>query len=507
MKKRFFRISAALLASVMLMLSVGCSRADYDFSLDEAAGARESLPLTHIINPDSEVRGVWIASVFNIDFPSSSDLSAYQLKSELDDIIYTCRKSGFNTIFFQVRPSCDALYDSDIFPVSEWLTHSGYLAFDPLEYIVNVAHRNNIFVHAWVNPLRVSVNTADVSALPDDSPAKAHPDWVVEYNGRLYFDAGIPEVRSLVADGVREIVRKYDVDGVVFDDYFYPYPAADQSGAIIPFDDRDTYARYGSSSTNIEDWRRENINSMIRDCFDAVHSTDVECMFGVSPFGVWANDNGVNGGSATRNLEAYSELYCDALAWARGGYVDYLSPQLYWQFTNEISPFDVVMRWWNAALDGTGVKLIPSHALHQYGEAWTDPSGELSEQIEYARAEKNYYGSVCYGYSKLKSNSCGAADELKRTFADERVYTNIQSNGLGVSVQSPENGAVVSERRAYVTGTCDPYYPLTLNGKPVSINKNGSFSLFSTLEDGENELIFEQNGKEYRHKVFLGSAG
>ena len=501
MKKNILRIAAVALITAMLAILSSCSRGDYDFSLAEAPLDGDSLPLMHLIDPDSEVRGVWIASVYNIDFPSRSDLTPYELKCELDNIISSCTECGINTIYFQVRPSCDALYASDIFPVSEWLTHGGYLSFDPLEYILDAAHHNNIFVHAWVNPLRVSVNSTDISSLPGKSPAKAHPDWVVEYNGQLYFDAGIPEVRSLVSDGVREIVEKYDVDGVVFDDYFYPYPTYDEAWHAIPFDDAETFAEYGSDSTNIEDWRRGNINSMIRACFEAVHSADSECVFGVSPFGVWQNNDGKNGGSDTTNLQAYSELYCDALAWAKGGYVDFLSPQLYWDFKTESSPFDVVMRWWNAALDGTGVKLIPSHALHNYNGVWANPAGEISEQIAYARAEKTYFGSVCYGYSVIRDNICGAADELAHTYSDEIVYTNILSNGLGVTVSSPENGSVTYESRTYLIGSCDPFYPLTVNGSPVSLTKSGYFSLFVTLEEGENVLVFEQNGKKYEYKI------
>lgn len=501
MKKSFFRYILSLLSVLIMLTLVGCGRgSDYDLSADEAERAAELPSLTHIINPDSEVRGVWIASVFNINFPSSPDLSVSALKAEIDDIIATCAKSGINTIYFQVRPSCDALYDSDIFPVSEWLTHSGRLTFDPLEYILDTAHRNNIFVHAWVNPLRVTVNSSDIDSLPDGSPAKEHPEWVVEYADRLYLNAGIPEVRSLVADGVREIVRKYDVDGVVFDDYFYPYPVAGEDGAIIPFDDGDTFKKYGGGKT-LADWRRDNINSMIRDCYNAVHGADTECVFGVSPFGVWQNNDGKNGGSDTRNLEGYSELYCDALAWARGGYVDYLSPQLYWDFSTASSPFDVILRWWNANLDGTGVKLIVSHALHQYGEAWTDPDGIIAAQIEYARAEKTYHGSVCYGYAKLRDNYAKAADELAAVFKDEIIYTNIQSTGLGVTVSSPADGSVTYENKTYLVGSCDPAYPLTVDGTPISITKSGYFNMFVSLKAGKNVFVFEQNGKKYEYTI------
>lgn len=504
--KKLIKISALFISLAALLLSLAGCDSDYDLSLAEANRDSEMYSLTRIINPDSEVRGVWIASVYNINFPSTSDLSAAKLMAEIDDIISFCRESGINTVYFQVRPSCDALYDSDIFPVSEWLTHSGKLDFDPLGYILEKAHQNNIFVHAWVNPLRVTVNSDDISSLPDGSPAKDNPDWVVEYGGKLYLDAGIPEVRSLVADGVREIVKKYDVDGVVFDDYFYPYPVKGENGAVLEFADAETYKTYGGGK-QLADWRRDNINSMIRDCYNAVHGADTDCQFGVSPFGVWQNNNGKNGGSDTRNLEGYNDLYCDALAWAEGGYVDYLSPQIYWDFSSPTSPFDVVVRWWNSRLDGTGVKLIVSHALYQYGEAWSEPRGIMAEQITYARAEKTYYGSVCYGYAKLKENHSGVREELAAVYSDEIVYTDIQSNGLGVVVSSPADGSVTAESKTYMIGAADPLYPLTVNSEPVSMTKSGYFNIFVSLKPGKNVFVFEQNGKKYEYTITYKTSG
>ena len=234
MKKRSLWLFILIIMLTSLLSS--CFRDDYDMTADTLDKSQSSIQLRHILDPDSEVRGVWIASVYNIDYPSRADLSAEELKSEIDSILDTCEKNKLNTIFFQVRPSCDALYDSDIFPVSGSISTEGKLVFDPLEYIVREAHQRNIFIHAWVNPLRVTMNTHDISSLDDKSPAKLHPDWTVAYDdGKLYLNAGMPEVRELVADGVREIVSKYDVDGIVFDDNFYPYPVYGDDGKLAQF--------------------------------------------------------------------------------------------------------------------------------------------------------------------------------------------------------------------------------------------------------------------------------
>ncbi len=455
----------------------------------------------HLIDPDSEVRGVWIASVWNLDYPSRPDLTADELRAELDGILSVMAENGLNTLFFQVRPAADALYDSDLFPVSQALSTSGTLTFDPLRYLVETARPQNIRVFAWVNPLRATLTGTDVSALPDGHPAKSHPDWTVAYaDGRLYFNAGLPEVRQLVTDGVREIVTKYDVDGVVFDDYFYPYPA---NGA--EFEDGDAFRQYGGSFSDLGDWRRDNINRLIESCFETVHFIDPECLFGVSPYGVWQNSDGKNGGSDTASFEAYKSLFCDAPAWIEGGYIDFLSPQIYWDFETKQAPFDTVLRWWNDRLDGTNIKLWVSHACYKYGEEdWSDPTGQLCQQITYARSERAYYGSILYGYDELKNNTRGAAEDTKEAFSPEIIYSPTLSNGLGVSVSSPVPGTELDGASTYIMGLSDPYYPLTVDGKKVGRTKSGYFSFTVTLERGENTFVFEQNGKKYTYTVWFG---
>ena len=363
-------------------------------------------------------------------------------------------------------------------------------------------------IHAWVNPLRITVSPKELDALPESSPARKNPDWVIKYaDGKLYFNAGIPEVQKLVADGVAEIVRKYDVDGVVFDDYFYPYPVYDENGKIEEFDDKETYALYGSGYDDLGDWRRNNINKIIKSVYETVHSIDDECVFGVSPFAVWQNNNGVNGGSDTKSFEGYNSLYCDALTWIKGGYIDYISPQIYWTFDTAASPFDVLTRWWNAAVDGSDVKLIVSHASYRYEEGeWSEPEGQLTEQITYARAEKAYRGSMFYGYDEIKRNIRGASDDLLKSYTQDIIYMDISSNGRDIAITSPENGFVTSADSTYIVGLCDPYYPLTVTGgkltaQKVSMTKSGYFNLYVKLEEGENIFLFEQNGKELRFSV------
>ncbi len=366
-----------------------------------------------------EMRGVWLASVWGIDFPKKQGQSAEDLKKEADEIIKTVKETGLNSIFFQVRPMSDALYDSKIFPTSAWLTGKQGAplpdGFDPLEYMVEACHSQGIELHAWVNPLRITNGTAtspkiNFEDLAESNPARQHPEWVVTYaNANLCYDAGLPEVRQLIADGVKEIVQNYDVDGVIFDDYFYPYVINN-----MPFEDSETFAKYGEGYDTLADWRRDNINKIIKAVYDTVKAEDESVRFGVGPCGIWQNKDGDNGGSMTNGFEAYNVIYCDALAWIEGGYVDYIAPQLYWPHDSKEAPFLTLSKWWNRQTKGTGVDLYLSQASYRYAD-WNKP-GEMTKQITNARKLESFKGSIFYNYSSIANNAGGIKDELKEFY-------------------------------------------------------------------------------------------
>ena len=367
-----------------------------------------------ILSRDSEIRALWIASVANINFPSKRGLSADELKSEIDSILTEALENSMNTVILQVRPSSDALYKSKLFPSSEYLCNAQGedLTLDVLDYLTGEAHKLGIAVCAWVNPLRVSTSMNDArgnaALLCESNPAYKNPEYCVSYDGALYYNPGLPEVRSLVADGVKEIAENYPVDAILFDDYFYPYPA--ENGV---YDDSAAFAEHGNG-LDLEDWRRENVNAMIKSSYEAVKSANPDCYFGISPFGIWCNNDGSNGGSDTRGLSAYSAIYCDAKAWIAGGYIDFISPQLYWSFDTEVAPYAELCDWWDKALEGSDIPLIVSHAAYRC-EEWNNPD-EITNQIEYARAKKSYLGSAFYGYSAIRTNTGGVADCLREVY-------------------------------------------------------------------------------------------
>ncbi len=459
-------------------------------------------------NLTDEHRGVYIATVYNIDYPSKSGLDAETLAKELDDIVSTVKAIGANAIYFQVRPNSDALYDSSLFPVSSYLTGEtdGELpdGFDPLGYLVEAAHEQGIEVHAWVNPLRVTRGSlsnpkTDVNALAERHPARLSPWLTVAYAGELYYNPGLPEARALVAAGVKEIVENYDVDGVLFDDYFYPYPEKDANGVTLEFDDADEYSAFGGTYS-LEDWRRANTNSLIKTCYDAIKAVDGDCRFGVAPFGIWQNDNGQNGGSATLGMEAYSAIYCDALAWAEGGYVDYIAPQIYWSFSQSNAAYDIIADWWNARLDGTGVELYVSHAAYRYGtDSWTEAGvvDEMTAQLRYARKLITYKGSLMYGYEEIKDNVDGLSEELTGAYSDEVVYADPIGTGGDVTVVSPDNGSKTSEGEISLYCKSDPTVTVMYDGRKVSRHKDGSFILDVTLKDGKNYFEFYTKHGKY----------
>lgn len=380
-------------------------------------GTRALAPSAEAACERTEMRGLWIATVAGIDFPSAQNLNASALAKELDGIVRFAKSNGFNTLLFQVRPAADALYPSEIFPPSAVLSGRAGVPpdgdFDCLGYLLGAAHASGISLYAWVNPLRAGTGTAarpfDRASLAENSPAALHPEWTAAYGGALYFDAGIPAVRALVADGLREICENYAVDGIVFDDYFYPYPSGGEA-----FDDAATYKTYGGGFSEIGDFRRDSVNRLIKLCYDTVKRVRPAVRFGVSPHGIWKNGEG---GALPRGAAGYTDIYCDALSWVEGGYIDFLAPQLYLSFDHGAAPFGMLAEFWNGALRGSGVALYIGYGVYRYAEG-RYPRGEITAQVLYARSLSACRGGFYYGCAALRENAGGVLDELRTLFAE-----------------------------------------------------------------------------------------
>lgn len=455
---------------------------------------------------DNELRGVWIASVLNINFPSKTGLSANQMKAELDDIVKNCKEANLNAIFFQVRPAGDALYNSEYFPTSKYLTgkqgdpFKG--GFDPLAYIIEIAHKNNIELHAWINPYRITTDTTNLDSLAKNNPARNHPSWTVAYNGMLFYNPGLPEVRELITAGVIEIVKNYEVDGIHFDDYFYPYP----DGKGTAFGDAAAYEKYGSAYKTVDDFRRASVNKLVETVYKEIKKANRDVRFGIAPFGIWANKSERSPqGSATKGFESYYSIYSDSKAWIAGGYLDYICPQIYWAFGTAVAPFDVLVRWWSAAVDGTGVDLYIGHAAYKAPGDFKSET-EIPRQVEYARNYMGVSGSVFYGYANIAANDCKLKDNLAKIFASPKKITKPEPNGTGVTFGRPRTGSTVTDASVNVMGSSDPAYPVYYNGEKVTRTKSGFFSVYAPLKDGKNSIVFAQNSVNYTNEITKGKS-
>lgn len=336
------------------------------------------------------MRGMWVATTQNLDFPSKPGLSAKELRDEADALLDEASAMGINAIFLQVRPSADSLYPSHLFPWSSVL--SGVQGVTPdenvdiLEYWVSGAHARGMQLHAWINPFRVTASKNDV--LSQNHPAILHPEWtILHHDGRMYWNPGLQEVRQYIIDGVMEIVSRYEVDGVHFDDYFYP----DET-----FPDSATFAASGQN--DLLAWRRQNINALIRETNKTIDAYDSSVVFGVSPFGIWQNNTSSLSGSHTRGLESFAAHAADSRRWVKEGWVDYLAPQIYWQIGHELADYQTLVDWWVKQVNGTGVKLYIGLAGYRAVEAepgtvWY-AGEELARQLEMNRNNPGVSGSI-----------------------------------------------------------------------------------------------------------------
>ena len=377
------------------------------------------IPAAYAAQPAQDgMRGVWVSSVANIDYPSQQGLSADQLKSEADTILNNIAAMGLNTVFLQVRPSADALYQSALFPWSRYVSGTTGQApdgdFDVLAYWVEGAHSRGLQLHAWLNPYRITRDgKEELDALPETSPAKQHPEWVVEYEGNYYFNPGLPAVQQLVVDGAAEIVRNYDVDGIHLDDYFYPG---------TDFNDAAAYARYGEDFDDIGDWRRDNVNTLIASLDETVHAINPELSFGVSPAGIWDNKADNPKGSDTNGRSSYREIYCDSVEWVKRGTVDYICPQLYWSIGYEIADFEVLVDWWQDIVSTSDVALYIGIGAYRAAEAepgdvWYG-TAELERQLDMLDNSIDIQGEVFFSYASLMEAQ-GCSDFLTAHYAEK----------------------------------------------------------------------------------------
>ena len=355
-----------------------------------------------------EFRGVWVATVANIDWPSKRGVPVAQQKAELIRILDQMEALNLNALVLQVRPAGDAFYNSQLEPWSAWLTGSQGKSpepfYDPLQFAIEESHKRNIELHAWFNPYRAQAKQQ--FRLAGNHMAEQYPEYAYEYGDLLWMDPGAKVVQDKTYEVIMDVVRRYDVDGIHLDDYFYPYPEAG-----IEFPDSKTYSAYRAAGGSLSrgDWRRDNVNRLMKRLSEGIRAAKPYVKFGISPFGIYrpGQPAGIVG------LDQYSELYADAKKWLVEGWVDYMAPQLYWRIDPPQQSYPALLNWWTQN-NPQGRHIYAGNYLSQLnGESW--PISEFKRQVEISRrkADALSLGNIFFSMKVFKENRLGVNDVFK----------------------------------------------------------------------------------------------
>lgn len=366
-------------------------------------------------SPQFEFRAVWIATVENIDWPSKKGLPVEEQKAEYTRLLDMHKRNGMNAVVMQIRPVSDAFYPSQYEPWSEYLNGKQGLPptpyYDPLEFMIEETHKRGMEFHAWLNPYRAVFSVSRSSVAPSHV-SRLFPQWFLTYGNTKYYDPGLPQVREHVNRVVRDLVSRYDLDAIHFDDYFYPYKIPGKE-----FPDAASYTKYGKGMRK-DDWRRSNVDTIIKMLGETIKSVNPRVKFGISPFGVWRNKDKDPRGSATKaGPTNYDELYADILLWLEKGWIDYITPQLYWEIGHKLCDYNVLLDWWGK--NSFGKQVFIGHGIYRINEdrspAWKNKN-EIPNQIKALRQNSNVQGSVYFSSKTFTRNPNGWNDSLRNNY-------------------------------------------------------------------------------------------
>ncbi|MBQ9475131.1 MAG: family 10 glycosylhydrolase [Bacteroidales bacterium] len=360
--------------------------------------------------PKREFRGAWLHIIGNNEIRKKSTAQTQKWICEaLDEL----QRSGCNAVIFQVRPQADAFYASSLEPWSKYLCGEQGRApspfWDPLEFICTQAHARGMELHAWLNPYRVT--TSEKEVLCESHIARKEPWRIVKYGKQYYFDPGLPQNVDFTLDVIKDIVSRYDVDAIHFDDYFYPYPI---KGSDFP--DYASFARYGQGYSSKADWRRDNCTALIAKADSVIKAVKPWVRFGISPFGIHRNSSRDSRGSDTRGLSTYDDLYADIPLWVKEDYIDYYAPQLYWKIGHKLADYATLAKWWNDSNFGDHL-YIGQNIATLWEPDCNDPSKtQLEEKMRLSRELPNVDGNIWWPGWDLCKNVSGIADSLQTRY-------------------------------------------------------------------------------------------
>lgn len=399
-------------------------------------------------------RAAWLPSVRNLDYPERPGMSSSELKDSFRKILDVYALYNLNTVIMQVRPASDTLYVSALNPPSLYVTGDlqKELPLDLLAFAVEETHSRGMELHAWFNPFRVTVDKSDasteeiLSGLHEMNYARLHPEHVLRFDDRLFLDPGIPEVQDFVILSIMEVVRNYDIDGVHLDDYFYPYRSnrTDENGETVPYffgedeEDAKTFADYKGSYTDIKEWRRGNTYSFVKKLSESIHDLKPYVKLGVSPFGIWGHaeeTDGLGSDTPVTSSETYSHsVFIDTRKWVREEIIDYVVPQIYWNFSEQAAPYSTLAKWWNQTVEGTRVELYIGHALYKVHDQVENPAWQgdtlIKDQIAFNNSLSEVRGSALFSFRHLTPNhrefsGAGKAALIRNNEALKEVFRSI----------------------------------------------------------------------------------
>ena len=388
--------------------------------------------------PKKEFRGVWIATVANIDWPKHPNDPTPKKKADFIRILDFYEDLNFNAAIVQIRTAGDALYPSQLSPWSKYLTGEQGTppsTFEnPLHWMIEETHKRGMEFHAWLNPYRATVDL-DTLSLSDQHDYYQHPDWMVKYGKKYYYNPGLPEVRAKFNAIITELVQNYQVDAIHFDDYFYPYKI---KGEV--FNDSITYKKFGLPNQNLEDWRRSNVDSLVKNVHSTIKKHKPWVQFGISPFGVWKNrDTDPKGSDTNAGQTTYEDLYADPLLWTQSGWLDYLAPQVYWSMDYPPASHRIITQWWADNAEGSnlyignGTYKIKNNA----DKAWKR-SNEIPKQLHLARNQKRIDGNIFFSAKSLMGRHPRVVNTLQRKFYTKPVHNPNGPNPVIRTVSKPE---------------------------------------------------------------------
>jgi uncharacterized lipoprotein YddW (UPF0748 family) len=372
--------------------------------------------LLTIAQAKPEFRGVWVATVDNIDWPSRGNYNADSQKAEFIKLLDMHQRNGLNALIVQVRPVTDAFYPSQYEPWSEFLTGAQGQPpipyYDPMGFMIAETHKRGMEFHAWMNPYRAVFNIGK-SSIAANHITKIHPEWFLTYGDKKYFDPGNKDVQQYLTRVVQDVVSRYAVDAIHFDDYFYPYRIPGKE-----FPDNAKYLQYGNGMSK-DDWRRSNTDSIISMLSAVIKKENPKCQFGISPFGVWRNIDKDPEGSKTNGAQTnYDDLYADILLWLKKGWIDYVAPQLYWEFGHKIAPYEILLDWWSKHTYGKNCYIGLGIYRANSNAAWKDLT-QIPRMIDALRNTPNIQGMIFFSSKTFDKNPNGWSDTLRLNYFKE----------------------------------------------------------------------------------------